>query len=270
MTTPIAELRSAYAAQFQARSVVENYRCRPPYAPEVYATLERLMVAPRRVLDAGCGPGKIALGLLDAAEHIDAVDPSEEMLTLARSLAGGDSGKISWICARIEDAVLTGPYGLICAGASFHWMEAGPTLDLFARLLAPGGVLALVEGDAPADPPWRAAELEIFSDFILRLQGQLPNFPKSSAEQLRRPLLLHPQFEPLGATITAPFIVRQTLDDYLCCQHSRATWAPENMGEGMMAEFDARLGALLAPYLEDGMLAFAVQQRIEWGRPLGY
>lgn len=262
--TPI----KSYGNHFAARSVARNYVHRPPYSPEVTDTLLALLPPTSRVvLDAGCGPGKIALGLRERVERVDAVDPSEEMIAVGRALPGGDDPKINWICARLEDADLHPPYGLITCGVSFHWMDADVALARFAETLASAGSFALVSGDAPADPPWHDAELEIMSGFIERLQGKRPQFLATSRAALERPLLEHPRFRRAGFRITAPHPVRQSVDDYLACQHSRATWSVDFMGPEMTAEFDARMHALLSPHARDGMLDYVVQTRVEWGIP---
>ena len=263
--TPI----KSYGRHFAARSVAQNYVHRPTYAPEVFATLAALMPSTQRaILDAGCGPGKIALGMLETASHIDAVDPSAEMLEIGRALPGGADPRIDWTCATLEEAPLNPPYGLIACGVSFHWMDADIALSRFAQVLAPGGHFALVSGDAPADPPWHDAEAEMMSEFIERLQGKRPEFLATSRAVLERPLLEHPRFRRLGARITAPHPIRQSVADYLSCQHSRATWSVDFMGPAMSAEFDDRLGVLLTPHARDGMLDYVVQTRIEWGLPL--
>jgi SAM-dependent methyltransferase len=260
--------RKSYGTHFAAASVAGNYVHRPPYPPEVYAMLEGLLPSDARtLLDAGCGPGKIALGLAPLCERIDAIDPSGEMLALGRAQPGGNDPKIHWQQATVEDATLTPPYGLITAGASFHWMDATKVLSLFADVLTPGGVFAAVEGDHPVDPPWRSEENAIFSTFIERLQGQKPNFAATGREQLDRTIVDHPLFERRGAKVTAPFVVRQTIDNYLACQHSRATWSADFMGPSMTAEFDERLSNMLAHHARDGVLEFVVRTRIEWGWP---
>jgi SAM-dependent methyltransferase len=259
---------SSYGTHFAAQSVARNYVYRPAYSPEVFDTLTGFLPdACREVLDAGCGPGKLALGLAAAAQRVDAVDPSAEMIAVGRELPGGRDPKIRWIEAKIEDAPLAPPYGLIVAGVSFHWMDGDVALTRFAQALAAGGVFALVGGDAPVDPPWHDAELELMLQFIERLQGKRPEFLSTGRAALERPLLEHPRFEKRGAKITAPFAVRQSIDDYLLCQHSRATWSIDFMGEEMTAEFDRRLHDVLSPHAAGGMLDYVVQTRIEWGRP---
>jgi hypothetical protein len=69
-----------------------------------------------------------------------------------------------------------------------------------------------------------------------------------------------------GKKITSPMRLTQTVTDYLRCEHSRATWSEDSLGEIISAEFDAAMTKLLAPYARDGMLHFSVQTRVEWGR----
>src|SRR5215469_14885057 len=114
----MAERRS-YGARFASQRMAANYLFRPDYSSEVYDTLSRLLRGrPRTLLDAGCGPGKIVRGLVDRIDRADAVDPSEEMLRIARSLPAGGDPKIRWVNSPMEEAELTPPYGLIVAAES--------------------------------------------------------------------------------------------------------------------------------------------------------
>ena len=260
--------RDTYATHFAAQRVAENYRYRPAYSPEVIDTFLSLLVEPRAVLDAGCGPGKLTFALVDRVEHVDAVDPSEEMLRLARAEPRGADPRIRWIRSRTEDASVSGPYGLVVAGASIHWMDLDVVLPRFAQVLAPSGFLAMVDGDAPIGAPWEADEKAVFIGFIERLQGAPPKFPATPLLGLERPIVEHALFRRMGGKVTAPWPVTQSVDDYLRCQHSRATWSEDYMGEAMTEEFDTRMRALLAPHARSGILHYEVRSRLEWGKPL--
>ena len=73
-------LNAENAAAFKARTVAEYYVHRPAYSAEVYETLLRLVLdSVPVVLDAGCGPGKIARGLVEQVQRVDAVDFSAEI-----------------------------------------------------------------------------------------------------------------------------------------------------------------------------------------------
>jgi SAM-dependent methyltransferase len=247
--------------------MAENYKFRPPYPPEVYDVLRELMRGhPRILLDAGCGTGKITLELIDRIDRADAVDPSDAMLQVARSLPGGSSAKIKWIHAAIEDAPLDPPYGLIVAASSIHWMDLERTLPRFADALADGAMLAVLDGDAPVDAPWDREETAFMIDFIAAREGQRPKWWQTMTEIFAEPVLVHPQFERVGHRITAPVVFSQSIADYLRCQHSRATWSEDHLGEKASAEFDTAMTAILKRYARDGMITFNVQTRIEWGR----
>jgi SAM-dependent methyltransferase len=250
--------------------MAENYRFRPPYPAEVHEVLRELMRAhPRVILDAGCGTGKITLELIHEIDRADAVDPSSAMLRVARSLPGADNPKIRWIHSSIEDAPLEPPYGLIVAASSIHWMDLERTLPRFANALADGAMLAVLDGDAPVDAPWEREETTFMIDFVAAREGKRPAWWKTVSERFAEPVLVHPGFESIGHRITAPVAFSQSIGDYLRCQHSRATWSEDHLGEKASAEFDAAMTAILSRYARDGMITFDVRTRIEWGRVKG-
>jgi SAM-dependent methyltransferase len=256
----------ALGRRFSAERMAENYLFRPPYPAEAYDTLLELMRGPPRILlDAGCGTGKITLGLIDQIERADAVDPSDAMLQVARSSPTAASAKIRWIHASVEDAPLDPPYGLIVAASSIHWMDLDRTLPRFANALADGAMLAVLDGDAPVDASWEREETEFMIDFLAARGGRRPSW-KTVRERFAEPVLVHSEFERLGHRITAPVVFSQSIADYLRCQHSRASWSEDQLGEKASAEFDAAMTAILSRHARDGMLTFNVQTRIEWGR----
>jgi trans-aconitate methyltransferase len=85
--------------------------------------------------------------------RVDAVDPSAGMLDRGRSLPGGDAPNLAWIHGTAEAAPLRGPYALIVAGASLHWMAWDVVVPRFRDLLNPGGVLAVVDDAEEANAP---------------------------------------------------------------------------------------------------------------------
>jgi SAM-dependent methyltransferase len=260
----------SYGKRFASRRVADNYLYRPPYSPEVYSTLLGLIgTAPRKVLDAGCGSGKIALGLVDHVERVDAVDPSIEMLNVAKRLSGRGNPKIRqntrWIEASMEEAPLDPPYGLIVAASSIHWMDLDRVLSRFADALADRACLAVLDGDAPVAAPWERDETAFMMNFLERIDGQRVGWWKTVGQRLDEPVLVHPAFESIGRKVTAPVRFSQSVADYLRCQHSRATWSEDHLGEKASREFDAEMTKLLTRYAVDELLTFDVQTRMEWG-----
>lgn len=259
--------RRSLGTRFEAASVAELYRHRPPYSEEVYRLLQGLLPGPgSRVLDIGAGTGKIARELAARGFEVDALDPSAEMIREGRGLPGGKDPRLHWIEGRIEEAELTGDYLLAVAAASFHWLDADGVLPRLHGLLRSGGLLAVVDGDGAWRAPWADAEEAVMIDFVTRIQGRRPEWVRVEIEDDR--LLEHPLFEPRGEHVTDPTPVRQRLEDYIACQHSRATFTHEAMGPELAVAFDADLRGVLSAHADDsGWIRYSTRTRIEWGIP---
>ena len=258
--------RRELGARFEAASVAALYRHRPPYSEEVYALVEDPAGARgRRILDCGAGTGKIARELVARGFEVDAVDPSAEMIRTGRRLSHGEDPKLCWIEGPIEEVALRGGYALAVAGASFHWFDADRVLPRLHDLLEPDAFLAVLDGDGAWQSPWADAEEAVMIDFVTRMQGSRPVWHRVDIEDAR--ILEHPLFGPRGERVTAPASVRQTVEDYIACQHSRATFTHEVMGPELADAFDAALRGVLEDHADSGWLRYACRTRIEWGRP---
>jgi SAM-dependent methyltransferase len=161
-----AELRHPVGVPYDPtiyRGSVPHYVAgRPPYSPELEETLaETLGLDGRgRLLDAGCGPGMVALRLAHLFEDVVGLDPDPDML--AEAARRGDEqaiGNVSWVQALAEDlpGAAPGPYRLVTFGQSLHWTDEHHVAEVVYDLLAPGGAMALivhtVEGrPQPANP----------------------------------------------------------------------------------------------------------------------
>lgn len=260
MIPPDEALRQQDAARFQDQSVVDRYHLRPAYPPEVFTRLQELMVdEPRAVLDVGCGPGPIALGLLDVAERIDAVDLSPQMLAQARTSPGGQSPKIRWLLGRAEEVALEPPYTLVTAGRSLHWMDWNVVLPRFARLVTPRGVLAMVQ-TREQHSPWGQELREMSSCYSARTGI----WHQEMIEQLERAHL----FQRLGEYTTAPMTQRQSIEAHIARQHSRSGFSLDQMPVEQAERFDAEARALLSPFADQEMLTLEIVGHIVWGKPL--
>ncbi len=144
------------AETFRYPGVAAAYACRPPYPPEVFDILDSLIVdEPRRVLDIGAGDGEIARPLTKRVAHVDAVEISPAMVDAARRRPGGDRPNLTWLVEPAETMSVSGPYALVTAGASLHWMDGRRTLARIARVLSPRAVFAVVD-QKYHDLPWSA------------------------------------------------------------------------------------------------------------------
>jgi ubiquinone/menaquinone biosynthesis C-methylase UbiE len=260
MTSKPERWKAEFAESFTDRTVVEAYRHRSPYPDGVFETLERLLVGePRAVLDVGCGTGDLARRMVGLAARVDAVDASEAMIEMGKTLPNGDSPRLRWVHARAEGAPLQPPYALITAGRSLHWMDWDVVLPRFSHLLTPHGYLAVVT--SKTEPmPWDDELRQLTSRYSTT--GGWPRLDMISI------LTERGLFEKRGETSTPPEPWAQTVDDFVEQAHSRSGLSRERMKPEDVAAFDAAVRRLVTPHARDGVLHLRVVGHVVWGRPL--
>jgi SAM-dependent methyltransferase len=247
-----------YGAQFSDPAVVAAYRHRPPYPAGVFEVLAGLVVEPRAVLDAGCGTGAIARGLVGRVDRVDAVDPSAAMLATGRALPGGDHPALRWILGAAEGASLGPPYGLVVTASSLHWMEWSVVLPRFQRCLASGGVLAIV-GERVLPTPWDKA----LAPVIARHSTNRRYRPYDLIEELETRCL----FRPLGSHTTEPVPFVQPVAAYAESFHARNGFSRDRMDPAAAAAFNRAVTEVVSPYSPDGVVRLEVAADIVWGEP---
>ncbi|KAK3301742.1 S-adenosyl-L-methionine-dependent methyltransferase [Chaetomium strumarium] len=118
------------------------------------------------LLDVGCGPGTAVRTLAPHFAHALGIDPSEGMIATARSLGGyccSGSGStpekkepIRFEVSTVEElemgisrdgtGIQEGSVDLLVAATAAHWFDMSVFWPLAARLLRPGGTVALWTG----------------------------------------------------------------------------------------------------------------------------
>lgn len=256
MTAPDRSL----AATFAHVGVALAYRHRPPYPAEVFDLLESLVTdRPRRVLDLGAGEGALARPLAARVDRVDAVDVSAAMVEAGRRRPGGDRANLHWIVGAVEECELGGPYALVTAGASLHWMDWRPTMARLVAATTEGAYLAIVEHQ-PRGLPWRDELLA-----VIRRHSRSPRHDPGFS--LPDVLAADGCFRPAGRVETEPVPFRQSVADYVEQFHSTASLARELMPADEAAEFDAAVTDLVTPWAADGVLDLSVVATVVWGRP---
>jgi ubiquinone/menaquinone biosynthesis C-methylase UbiE len=247
--------RRALAAAFTHPGVARAY------PDEVFGILDGLITGrPRAVLDLGAGEGALARPLAGRTDHVDALDISAAMMAEGRTRPGGEAPNLRWIVGAAETAPLGGPYALVTAGASLHWMNWRQTLARVAGVMTGNAFLAIVE-HGYHEPPWRAG----LSAVIVR-HSRSPGFDPefSLADALTEAGL----FETAGHAETAPQPFRQRTEDYVEQFHSTASLAREWMPAEEAAAFDREVETVVRPYAADGVLDTRIVARLTWGRIL--
>jgi SAM-dependent methyltransferase len=137
-----------------------------------------------RVLDAGCGPGFVALAASAREAVVTGADQSRAMVSIAQA-AGVDAVATSVERLPFGD----GTFDAVVAGYLLnHLARPGSAVASLARVLRPGGRLAMTVWDLPEANP----ALGLFGPVVteLGLRGVVPPGPDpqrfSSAAELRR------------------------------------------------------------------------------------
>lgn len=137
------------AARSFAR-VAEAYdRGRPGYPPEAAPWLVgRRAVS---VLELGAGTGRLTTDLVALGHDVVATDPLPEMLRLLSTRLPD----VRTTVASAEDLPLPDrSVDVVVSAQAFHWFDPARALPEIARVLRPGGQVALVWNDRDERIPW--------------------------------------------------------------------------------------------------------------------
>lgn len=156
-------------------------RGRLPYAPGPADTLADALRpdGQGRLIDVGCGPGVVALGLAHLFREVVGMDPDDGMITEARRAAesAGVAGKARWVRARAEELPAgLGAFAVAVFARSFHWMDRDLVATTVRDMLLPGGSLVHVsdlktETRSVEGLPWPAVPYASVEHLVRRYLG---------------------------------------------------------------------------------------------------
>jgi SAM-dependent methyltransferase len=188
---------------------------------------------PRRILDIGCGTGRLACRLAAGGHHVTGVDPAPGMLNVARARPDGEG--VRWIHARGQDVGLPDRFDLIVMNGHVFQVfltdaDVHAVLGAARRHLDDGGTLGF-ETRNPAAREWEewtpeetretvpvpgAGDVEVHYE-VVDVDGPLVTF------------LTHHRFALTGETFASPstlrFWTRDEVADHLVdAGFSAVTW----------------------------------------------
>ncbi|MFE5793852.1 class I SAM-dependent methyltransferase [Streptomyces sp. NPDC056503] len=221
----------------------------------------------RRLLDVGSGPGVITAVLAEAFPYAEAVavDGTPELLERARARAEaqGLGARVATLRAELpEETGSLGEADLLWAGNSLHHIgDQGAALADFAKLIRPGGLVALVEGglaprhlprDIGIGRPGLEARLDAeHADWFARMRAELPGSTREPDDW--RALFVAAGLTPAGTRtflVDVPAPVPQVVRELAVSHFERLR---EGLGEHVGAEDRATLDRLLDPADEQSL-----------------
>lgn len=216
----------------------------------------------RRVLDAGCGSGRLTIALAQTGAEVTGIDTNAGQLAQARGRAGEAGAELNLL-----EADFNAP--LPFADASFDAVtsrlalmaadDAVATLAELRRVLAPGGRLVTVLWAAPAENPWFAVPREAIGTVLgperasfARAFGRFGD-PEEAAAVHRAAGLVDVEAARVTGTRTAPDAAAYWRELATENGHFRRVAATLDAAaaEALVAEIEAGLG----PYREGDHLS---------------
>ena len=122
----------------------------------------------------------------------------------------------------------------------------------------------MVDGDTAHEPPWESDWQRFLGDWVPRITGA----PFSSGSGSRFEARMNAYRRWLHVEAEEAFLgpeFEQSVDDFIECQHSRATFTAQQLG-AQAARFDDELRELLAPHAHSGRLRYRVRSTLVHGR----
>ncbi|MEE9429392.1 MAG: class I SAM-dependent methyltransferase [Paracoccaceae bacterium] len=245
-------MKQEIGTSFQSKEVVDLYLYRPPYPRKIYDLIISHSPNRGRILDLGCGHGKIARPMSQHFDTVTAVDPSANMIALGKSLEFGEAENLEWVESYAETAPLTGQYDTVVAALSIHWMNHEVLFAKLSKHLKTRHLISIIEGDGAYNPPWESDWQTFLAKWVQRVTGKplYANKNRSFWEKYFDYVDVNETYE----VVSKPFY--QSIEDFILCQHSRDTFAISKLGSDIKS-YDAELRELLSPFANtNGELEF--------------
>src|SRR5215472_4697429 len=210
-----------------------------------------------KLLDLGCGPGRVSLPIADRFAEVLAIDPEPEMVEAGRREAARQGVvNICWRVSRAEDfKAPAGAFDLVTIGEAFHRMDRARVACLAFNWLKRAGALVTLGSGGPeaTAAPWRSAWDSVVSDFTGAEPARRLGAPNATpAEELAD------QERDIGAagyvdirTRSFGFPHEWTLEALLGYARSTSTMSRNALG-ARHADFEAALTRVLLSFDSSG------------------
>lgn len=251
-------------------------RFRLPYPEPMLADLlARTGAGPRgRLLDLGCGTGRLSFPLRDRFSEVWAVDQEPDMVAAVRAKAAAlGAERVRPVVASAETlAAPAESFDLIVIGNAFHRFDRDAAARRTFGWLRPGGHLALCWSTPPwaGDADWQRALAALLDAWRVR-RGAEQRIPVGWAEARER----RPDVEVLteagfGSVGRLAFDVPHQWTLPELAGHIRSTsFLPPSVLDDEAAAFDAALETTLAAFAPDGNFAETVHFAYDLARKPG-
>jgi SAM-dependent methyltransferase len=244
----------------------EYDRFRPGYPDELFTAIEARLRLPDHplVVDLGAGTGRASLAMAARGWRVTAVEPGRQMLDLLRDRASDEGLVVSTVQANAEATGLDPmSVDLVTAAQAFHWFAREEAMTEIARILRPGGGLALFWNVRDATrSPFLADYAELLKASTESADDPgIGRYEASGRTATQRALEEAPGFEPpelVELHQEVPMTGEQFIGMAFTASYVRVGMSPDRQ-----RRFRDELAALLGRHGMAGGASFSVPYRID-------
>jgi SAM-dependent methyltransferase len=231
---------------------VDDYvRYRPGYPAGLFEFLRREcgLGTAKRVVDLGSGTGILTRGLLEttakAGAQIIAIEPNASMRTAAEKALSGEPRFESVDASAERTGLPSASVDLVVAAQAFHWFEPVSTRAELARVLVPGGIVALV---------WnQRRDTRVNTEYLKMLERFAPEYPRVRESERSSEPKMRAFFAPATPRV-ATFPNAQHLDGPgFRGRLFSSSYAPRE-GDATYTPMVERLEAIFRDHAENGVV----------------
>jgi len=230
-----------------ASTVLFYTRCREPYPPAFFSTVAERLALRRdmSLLDAGCGPGLLAIGLASYVGSCVGVDPEPGMIRAARAAAKEAGIELRLIEGRLEELPESvGTFDLVTIGRALHWLDRAVSLRVLDRVVAADGAIISCGSKAESNR-WLKAYEEVRSAFASEKDGRYYRIDHGA-------WFAGSRFRVVDE-ITVGHCHRVAVTDLIGRALSKSNTSREVLGDRRQA-FEAAVTRVLEPFAVNGFL----------------
>lgn len=232
-------------------STVPYYaRFREPYPPDFFSTVAERLALDRRMtlLDAGCGPGLLAIGFAPYVGSCIGVDPEPDMIRAARATAIAAGVELRLIEGRLEDLnENAGSLDMVTIGRALHWMDRETALAVLHQVVTQRGAVITcgTRTSKTAANPWLAPYDQVrhaWAEDQGARRYDIDHEAWFAGSRFR-----------VADEILLPYLHRITISDLIGRALSKSNTSPQVLGNQRQA-FESELRKALEPYAAGGFL----------------
>lgn len=239
---------------------VENYvKYRPSYPAGMFGVFAEAMnwTPDSSVADIGSGTGISARPFLERGNTVFGIEPNAEMRRAAERCLS-EFPKFASIDGTAEATKLPDrSVDLVVAAQAYHWFDARLTRNEFARILKPGGHVALIWNERLLDE----------NRFLIEYEALLKEFA-NDYDQVRHDLIdvarLEREFSADFAHAAFPNAQILDFQGLRGRMHSSSYMPPES--DPRAPELSAKLESLFDKYSENGRIKLLYQTNVFYTR----